>query len=597
MTESLSSNHNSDVSLSSLSDPEWWSKIPFPGLTRAIEDIPEIQKDLPKKFSAWQQKQNQPFLWVVFLGGTGTGKSTIFNALCRLEVSQTSLQRPKTGGPLAFVHKDIDIAKSLPFFTGQANRMSFNSCSNPQTGSPGKFFFLEHDYDYLKHLVLVDTPDLDSLVLSNRKITEELYLLADVIIFVTSQEKYADQVPFEYLQRIQKDKKYFYLIFNKVEKSANGQIQDSYLTEFLDTLNIQDLSEASDRCLILPYAKWSPFDYLMRHSRFVRFKESFFQKFSKDKSQKILDEEKGKLQTAIQSQLSNLTTLLKEEENSAQKWAQDLESYFLASWDNLMKRQEQAFYSSSRNYIQVEIKKLFSRYDLLAKPRRFIGSIIRIPLKFLRGSSQTATTSQKVSDFDILEPAKLNPLLETVDEFNRTVLENLLPAQESSPLGQKLRDPCLALSHEEISNLLSQELQELKDWLNQRFQQLSKELPQSKKWGIYSTSIVWGLMLLSLETVVGGGISMVEAVLDSAIAPFMTKGAVDIFAYREIQKIARELAQKYQTILYSILHRQKDRYLDLLQEFRIPEGTLALFQSLQDNPLLPLSRDYNQGVR
>jgi len=58
---------------------------------------------------------------------------------------------------------------------------------------------------------------------------------------------------------------------------------------------------------------------------------------------------------------------------------------------------------------------------------------------------------------------------------------------------------------------------------------------------------------------------MLDAALDSALAPFVTKGAVEAFAYHEIRKIAKELAVRYQEGLLSILRKQEERYVACIQ--------------------------------
>jgi hypothetical protein len=87
--------------------------------------------------------------------------------------------------------------------------------------------------------------------------------------------------------------------------------------------------------------------------------------------------------------------------------------------------------------------------------------------------------------------------------------------------------------------------------------------------GIYSTSILWGGLIIALETAIGGGISLLEAVLDTAVAPFVTKGAVDLFAYHELQKIVRDLGEHYQEALTVSLRRQYERYLEGLRELMV----------------------------
>jgi hypothetical protein len=96
------------------------------------------------------------------------------------------------------------------------------------------------------------------------------------------------------------------------------------------------------------------------------------------------------------------------------------------------------------------------------------------------------------------------------------------------------------------------------------FQQLAEEIPKGKRWGIYSTSVLWGILLITLETAVGGGFTLLDAVLDSVLAPFITKGATELFAYGEIQKAARELGKRYCEGLLSALHLQKRHYIECL---------------------------------
>ena len=63
----------------------------------------------------------------------------------------------------------------------------------------------------------------------------------------------------------------------------------------------------------------------------------------------------------------------------------------------------------------------------------------------------------------------------------------------------------------------------------------------------------------------GGGFTLIDAVLGSALAPFVTKGTVELFAYHEIQKITRGLAERYQEEMLAVIHAQKERYERCLQ--------------------------------
>jgi len=84
-----------------------------PGLTRGAGEIQGLAEDVRKRLAVFSYKQHMPCLWVVFLGGTGTGKSTIFNALCGKHLSETGVERPKTSGPIVYAHQDGSITGLL----------------------------------------------------------------------------------------------------------------------------------------------------------------------------------------------------------------------------------------------------------------------------------------------------------------------------------------------------------------------------------------------------------------------------------------------------------------------------------------------------
>jgi len=174
-----------------------------------------------------------------------------------------------------------------------------------------------------------------------------------------------------------------------------------------------------------------------------------------------------------------------------------------------------------------------------------------------------------------------SPILRAVERFNRLVLESLSPAEETAPLFGALRKPGVVLTDDEIRECIWHEQDQLDSWIEEKFEKLSRGLPRQKKWGIYSTSILWGVLILSFEVAVGGGFTVLDAVLDSALAPFVTKGAVELFAYQEIQKTARELARRYQEGLLSVVNHQRERYDQCLQSLMTPQKTLKGLEALQ----------------
>jgi hypothetical protein len=113
-------------------------------------------------------------LVVATFGGTGTGKSTLVNALVGQEVTRTGRQRPTTTRPVLIVHPLIDAAAlGLPL---------------------EDFELVRVDSALLRDVVIVDCPDPDTTETetpgSNLEILHRLLPWCDVLIYTSTQQKY-----------------------------------------------------------------------------------------------------------------------------------------------------------------------------------------------------------------------------------------------------------------------------------------------------------------------------------------------------------------------------------------------------------------------
>ncbi|MDY6953194.1 MAG: GTPase domain-containing protein [Thermodesulfobacteriota bacterium] len=539
-----------------------------PGLTSGRQEIERLAKDLPKRLSVYSYKKRMPYFWVVFVGGTGTGKSTLFNAFCEGPLSDTGVERPKTFGPIVYTHKDCPLEEGFPFPSVEMERQEWHhSDAVPAPGTPGHILIKEHDREDRSHLIVVDTPDLDSVAPANRQIAEDLYLLSDAVVFVSSQEKYADEVPYQFLLRIIREKKPYFFLLNKA--------QDRFAEkEVLAALQGHEIALNKDRLWLIPYAPSHTHESVSEDSAFQDFDRALVQDLSTREREGFRYRELSGRAEDITGRLNHLLDLLEKEHQAGQKWLNQLEGLYEETCRDLIREQQTRFMAESRRHLQREIRKLFSKYDVMAKPRRMIRETLLSAFSFLGLGKGRRRKTHKDALQAVRQKIDLTPVQAAIDKFNRTVLERLSPADATSALFGKLRDPGVVLSEEEIRKRIWEEQDGLDLWLEQTFQRLSKGIPAHKKLGIYSTSILWGILILSLEIVVGGGFTVVDAVLDSALAPFVTKGAVELFAYGEIQKVARQLANRYQQGLLSVVAHQRDRYRQCLESVMVTQTTV-----------------------
>ena len=145
---------------------------------------------------------------VVALGGsTGSGKSTILNALAGAEISTPGIIRPTTSRPVAAIwdvdggdHRDAD--RLLDWL--EVGQRSYVPPSGDNHG-----------------LILLDLPDHDSVVVEHRIRAERLLERADLLVWVMDPQKYADAALHErYLRPLAGHAGVVVLVLNQIDRLA-----------------------------------------------------------------------------------------------------------------------------------------------------------------------------------------------------------------------------------------------------------------------------------------------------------------------------------------------------------------------------------------
>lgn len=145
---------------------------------------------------------------VAVAGGTGSGKSSLFNALAGMELSPVGLRRPSTGAPFACVWGPPGEATPMLDWLGvpPANRFTRESALDAE------------DQASLRGLVLLDLPDFDSVEGDHAVEVERLLELVDLVVWVVDPQKYADRVLHErYLQRFHRHREVTVVVLNQVD--------------------------------------------------------------------------------------------------------------------------------------------------------------------------------------------------------------------------------------------------------------------------------------------------------------------------------------------------------------------------------------------
>jgi GTP-binding protein EngB required for normal cell division len=153
---------------------------------------------------------------VALAGSTGSGKSSLFNALAGEDLSPVGVRRPTTSMAHACVW-GAEGATTLVQWLGVPRRQTAwrHGTGDAWGGDPGSRPTAD---DQLDGLVLLDLPDHDSTVLEHRLEVDRLVELVDLLVWVVDPQKYADQALHEhYLRRLAGHSAVTVVVLNQVD--------------------------------------------------------------------------------------------------------------------------------------------------------------------------------------------------------------------------------------------------------------------------------------------------------------------------------------------------------------------------------------------
>ncbi|MFI6287669.1 GTPase [Streptomyces sp. NPDC051018] len=165
--------------------------------------------------AAARQRLSSRHTVVAVAGATGSGKSTLFNALAEVPLSETGLRRPTTSAPIA-----------CSWSEGAAGLLDRLAIPPRLRRRP-----LAGGAEELSGLVLVDLPDHDSALVRHREQVDRVLALVDAVIWVVDPEKYADAALHErYLRPLAGHAETTFVVLNQIDRLP-GEAADLVLDD------------------------------------------------------------------------------------------------------------------------------------------------------------------------------------------------------------------------------------------------------------------------------------------------------------------------------------------------------------------------------
>lgn len=206
----------------------------LPGAEQARREAASAVAQLDDYILPRYRSLDAPLLAVVG-GSTGAGKSTLVNGIVGHPVTRAGAIRPTTRQPILLHHPS-----EAAWFEGQRvlptlNRIRGSIVSSPV---PANRAGAVPDAAAMSSLVLVadpgvpagiavlDAPDVDSISDDNRKLAAQLLAAADLWVFVTTANRYADAVPWKLLLNAASRDIMVGVVLDRVPPGAEAEVSE-----------------------------------------------------------------------------------------------------------------------------------------------------------------------------------------------------------------------------------------------------------------------------------------------------------------------------------------------------------------------------------
>ncbi|WP_434923062.1 GTPase [Glutamicibacter sp. PAEs-4] len=172
---------------------------------------------------------------VGLFGATGSGKSTMFNALVGHELAATGVIRPTTTDTVAAIWEPEGAGELLDWLEVTTRHVMEDQNGRAEPAKKRKFD---------AGLLLLDLPDMDSTAIDHHKIAARLVGQVDYLVWVLDPQKYADaSIHHGYLNSLRSQQGNLLIVLNQIDKIAERERKQvvASLRNILATSGLENL--------------------------------------------------------------------------------------------------------------------------------------------------------------------------------------------------------------------------------------------------------------------------------------------------------------------------------------------------------------------
>ena len=443
-------------------------------------------------------------LRIAFFGPTGAGKSKLYSSLVGSVLSTSGFRRPWTRRSVYYVH---DAWRAIaPSLEGDAEL---------------------HSDEAWRDVILIDTPDFDSVEEANREEAERVFLESDAFLFVTDSLKYADASTWDYLERIRRAEKPYHLVLNKVSSETVRQV---FSERFRTTFGVEPENDSGGELIEIPDLQLGDDDLVpsdcaglhalrdaaremvgvgsdARLRRIERFRRELDRSFAE--AERVRDVVSVRCETG--DELIARLRELREAEVSA------------------LEHREASVDPEVTNEVYRRVLERLESIDLLRYPRKLLS----MPFEGMR-SLVRKWTGASDADEPVDPAAARNSAIvatEGFQSFESGVLRFVSASREALATAkgfESLATPAnfaeYGFEHDELTQIYSKHHDEFREWAAREAQETASELSKENKVKFAVSQVLFNSVLLGVQIKSFGGFTLLELGLDGVLSPLVAKG-------------------------------------------------------------------------
>jgi len=500
---------------------------------------------------------------VAVCGPTGAGKSHLVNYLAGGPVSPSSYRRPSTvapvlvgraaqlaslgGGDFLLGYRQIEAPEGA-VFPPSAEAADGAAEGGHRGGRADDSLYLAPALDppwaWPEELVVIDTPDFDSVRLANQTQSRDMARRADAVILVAHQAKYADQSTWDFLASEGRSDRPLMVILNRVTAAAA-------VDDFKERL-----AAAGLRAPVLPWPEETAVGQVAVGA--ARRELSAWLEELGRRSRELTAAGGRRLTARLAGVVrEDLTAPLTQKEGRLRASLNSVERVTRQWLDKPRDRVALNLPGETREGLMKGLSEVVSRSDLWARPRRWLAKpfeFLESGFKRLFGQNEgQASAEQKLADS--LVEAGREALVTAVRDEARALAE---AAGWPSPQAD------LDYSPDQIRVLHAEMTERLNQWLKEEMERLLAGLPLGQRAAFFLVQaahlgLVAGLMVQT------GGIPGTETLVGGALGPVISKITGALISRENLAAFEERATQRHHQELASIFEDQGHRYQERLE--------------------------------